>query len=1689
MELFFESSRTKILLGDSEELGSYVIKILNSEYPTKNQIKQFYNEFYVLEGIDLPSVRRAFKSGKENGSHSLVLEYVEGVTLEKWFSEARSLEEKLHLSKDIAIALSELHSSNIIHRDISSTNILIEAESRIIKIIDFGFASKFKTKIQHLGNPEHLQGTLPYISPEQSGRMNRQVDYRTDLYSLGVLMYEIFTNQLPFRMEDPIELVHAHLAVEPEAPISIYKNIPTVVSDIILTLMAKDAESRYESALGLAQDLDRCLDQLSKEGKCEAFQIRTNDFSERFIIHQKLYGRSDEIAVLNNTFEKTCLGHKNLILVAGYSGTGKSSLARELHKSVAKKKGLFLEGKFGQFQRGLPYFAIIQAFESLVNIYLSEEQEVLQEIKDRIQVAVGDEGKVLTDIIPSLELVIGKQPNVVEVGGTETQNRFNYIFSRFLRAVVSEESPLVILIDDLQWSDSGSLNLLSYLITDIDIKYFMCICAYRDNEVNASHPFVRMVDDLKSHGIQIPEIILDNLSLENVNDLISDSISLERGITMPLAELVHKRTGGNAFFVSQFLKNLHEEELLQFDRTEKKWAWDIEKISGLNLGEDVVKLMAGKIVRLPESSQEALKLGACVGASFDLNILSDIGENSLKQSELSLQPALQEGLVQARHNKYKFAHDRIQQAAYSLIAEEERAPVHYRIGHLMMQQLTDPDSDESLFDVVTQLNLGSNMIQEVSEKLDLIRLNLKAGIKSKEAGAFEPSLKFLRDGIELLEPDSWVANYDLTLNLYAEASELAFLCSEFEEMDIYISLVDKNGKEILDKVKSLETRIYALRAENKLLDSLKEGLNLLDDLGEKLPRKPGPLAVVGDLLKTLLALKGKSDDDIVSLPIATNPYKLAAMRICANIAPSAYWGNPDVFPFIIWRLLRLSLEYGNSPPSSFGYATHGVIMVGVFNRFKTGNRFGQLGLKVIDKLKAKQWVAQVYTSAYALIAIWNEHIENTLKPLKESYHIGLETGAIEFGCINANMYSIAIYYLGWPLQKVEEEIRLYSESFTSYKQGQNRKFNEIYRQSTLNLMGIANNLTELTGDAYDEEELIKENKEHNDRTGTFFYHLHKLMLYYHFEDFDKGWEISKGAREILDAVLAKIEASHFHYYEALTAVAILLNRNGSELSGHKKTLNKNIRKLKTWAKSSPMNYLHKYELLQAEKARLYKKYDKAIKYYEAAITGAIENRYLNDLSLIYRRMAKFYKEQTNKELESFYLNKAYRTLLDWEASGVADFLLSNHPGQIISSRGNSISVVGLSQSLSSGLAVDQVIDMSTILKASNFISQEIILSKLLQKMMSLLNENLGATRGCLILNDQDELKIGIVTDQDGKSEHILEDLSMKGSNLVPEKLIVYIQRTREKQVFENIQDQDSFKLDPYVISEKPLSTIAYPIINQGNLTGILYFENRLASSAFTNDRIELLKMLSGQISTSLENALLYENLENKVRARTSELEEEKKKSDTLLLNILPERTAEELKQNGFAQPKRFEQISVMFTDFKDFTKISAQLSPEELVHLVDRYFKEFDRVIEKHDIEKIKTIGDAYMCAAGLNGQANHAMQMLSAALEIQTYMKEEEQRSIAEGETFFKMRIGIHSGPAVAGVVGYKKFAYDIWGDTVNVAARMESKCEPSQINVSGSTYEQISNSFECVYRGKIDVKNKGKIDMYYVSKKITSN
>jgi predicted ATPase/serine phosphatase RsbU (regulator of sigma subunit)/tRNA A-37 threonylcarbamoyl transferase component Bud32 len=1505
-KILFEGVNSIIYYREQSEYGTpVVVKVLKNDFPTPSQIVQFNNEYEFTKDLAIAGIRKAYKKDRINNRPALILEYFAGTTLKKTFAEQQwTFRDFLKIAINIAHTLGEIHQHHIIHKDINSNNILVDLKSHQIKIIDFGISSHIDTRVQDLRSPDALEGTLAYISPEQTGRMNRSVDYRSDLYSLGVAFYEVLAGKLPFQAKDSIELVHCHLAHRPTPIHQINASVPRVLSDIVMKLLEKNSEDRYQSAWGLKADLEKCLTRFDEKGKIEPFPIAAEDFSDNFKIPQKLYGRENEVSVLLSAFQRVSEGAVEMVLIGGYSGVGKSALISEVHKPITEKRGYFISGKYDQYQRNIPYSGLIQALSDLVAHVLTENKEFLDKWRKRVLSAIGTNGRVLTDVLPNLELIIGKQPEVQELPPNEARNRFNYVFKSFIRAISQQQHPIVLFLDDLQWADGSSLALIQVIMNDESNRHLLIIGAYRDNEVTSAHPMAAMVADLKAKLRPITQLALDNLRFEDVQKLVADTLKTDTKEVKDLAYLLYRKTHGNAFFVTQFLGALYEEGLLTFDFQKRKWTWDIQQIEAKNTTENVVELMASKIEKLPAQTQEILKFAACIGDKFELRTLSILFKATPETTFSHLWVAVQEGLIVPLSEHYRFIstiekeedyalclfrflHDRVQQAVYSLLSASKRSELHYEAGKILRKNLTETQLESRIFDVVNQLNVGLPLIEEQEERYDLARLNQAAGRKAKLSAAYDAAFDYFYAGTALVGDIGFEQEYDLAIALYVEAAETAYLSGQTQGMAQFLDKILEKGKNILDKVQAYEVRINYYISCNKLDDAIKTALHVLRLLKVRFPRKVTKLHLLAALMRIKFNMRGRNIFSLYELPEMKDPKRLAAMRILTTLSLAAFVAGSPYYPLIVFKQVLLSIRYGNAPVSVFAYSSYGIILCGVLRNINAGYRFGELAIKLLEKHNTERFKARTYMVANALVRHWKEPLENSLKPLLKAYRKGIDTGFFEYGTYAVFMYCIYRFYAGHELTALDKEVDMYINATYQLKQMTPYQNLKILRQTILNLTGQAQNPLELVGAECDgglEERLIKG----SNKTAICIYYVNRAIISYLLGDYAGAENHIKIAEPHLASVTSSAGIPVFYFYDSLIHISLLLTEPQYTKKRTLKRIKNNLKLFKKWSKYAPTTHLHKIHLIEAELAALQEDLPKAERNYYLAIELAGKHNFIQEEALSKELFGRYWLKRGQEDIAALFLRKAYYDYRLWGAKAKLDQMeeiygrfikddtshqfKSGSSFQVTTTHNRTLSTTGSTGGSQSG---SSDLDVESLIKASQTLSQEVNFSELVAKMITIVIENAGAEKGIFIQNDEGRLVISAYTDANAspyeEATQIIGTLADESQQL-PLSLLNYVLRTQQSLVLSNALQDDKYALDPYIKERKPKSVLCFPISRKGKLNGIIYLENNLIDNAFTPERLRILNMLSSQMSISIENALLYKNLEQKVQDRTAELQ-------------------------------------------------------------------------------------------------------------------------------------------------------------------------------------------------------------------------
>ncbi len=1505
----YNGSRTLVYRANREtDQKSVVIKLMKTAYPSFSELVQFRNQFTIAKNLNLPGIIQTYSLEPYQNGYVLVMEDFGGISLKEWGVRGRveSLMEFLQIAIALCNTLELLIRHRIIHKDIKPANILIHPETKEVKLIDFSIASLLPRETQSLMSPNVLEGTLGYLSPEQTGRMNRGIDYRTDFYSLGVTFYELITGQLPFQSHDPMELLHCHIAKLPPLVHEINPQIAPVLSSIVSKLMAKNAEDRYQSAFGLKYDLENCLAQLKETGKIVSFPIAQRDVCDRFIIPEKLYGREHEVETLLKAFDRVTNNQTELMLVAGFSGIGKTALVNEVHKPIVRQRGYFIKGKFDQFNRNIPFSAFVQAFRDLMGQLLSESDVQLSTWKNKILQVLGDEGQVILEVIPELEQIIGQQPTATELSQSAAQNRFNLLFQKFIQVFTTKEHPLVIFLDDLQWADSASLKLMQLLMSESGSGSLLLIGAYRDNEVSTAHQLMLTLAEIRKANATINSITLASLSKASLNQLVVDTLSCSSKTAQPLTQLVYQKTRGNPFFATHFLKVLYEDGLITFNFAQAYWQCDIAAVKALALTDDVVEFVALQLQKLPVATQNMLKLAACIGNQFDLLTLAIVSEQSETETAASLWKALQEGLVlptsevykffqDNEHNSdsnplnynfqipiYKFLHDRVQQAAYSLIPDEEKQFTHLKIGQLLLQNTSDSQQEERIFEIVSQLNRGILLIIQPAERQQLAQLNLNAGRKAKESTAYGAAIHYFYSGMQLLAINSWEIAYELTRSLYEEAAEAAFLNNEFDQMESLIQVVIEKTTTLLDRVKVYEVQLQAYQVRNQSFKAIATGRELLAQLGVTLPESVTPPDIQQYVVNTLSTLAARSIEGLVDLPLMDDTKALVALRIMASIAPAIHQAAPYLFPIIACEEVNVSLKYGNAPLSAPGYADFGIVL-NICNQIESGYEFGQLGLMLVDRFKAKSVQSMTLFKVAALNQYNKQHLRTSISLLQESHSLGLETGDF-FHVLASMIFKLFYVYLSGTevLEIILGDIKVYESNFAQNQRLLN--WSNIICQSINKLTESSDHPESFIVEDYQEKQLLSALIEEKDELTLHIFFLSKLTLSYLFENFPAAVENGNQGEQYLNGGAGMLSVPVFYYYDSLSRLAVYATAEPSQQEQLLLKVGENQEKLQFRAKFAPMNFQHKFDLVEAERHRVLGEKIAAIELYDRAITLAKENQYIQEEALSNELAAKFYLDWGKEKIAQVYMQEAYYCYARWGAKAKTEDLEKRYP-QLLAPilqgqhhRFQLSSTVDASsfphQTIHTNLSsssISEALDFATIFKAAQVLSSEIQLEQLLTTLLQVVMENAGAQKAALLVLQQGDLVVeAVATINEGVT---LVSVPFSTSEGIPITLVNYVKRSLKTVVLDDATAQTDFIADSYFMQQQPKSVLCTPMLNQGKLIGLLYLENPLTIGAFTSDRTEVIQLLCAQAAISLENARLYQESQNYAQELERSLQE------------------------------------------------------------------------------------------------------------------------------------------------------------------------------------------------------------------------
>ncbi|XYH93162.1 protein kinase domain-containing protein [Sorangium sp. So ce1128] len=1600
-------------------------KVTQSDYPTFRQLARLRREHAILGDLSMPGVPRALDLLPHGRGLALVLEDLGPTNLADLIARRGRLDAKttLRIVAPLVRTLDALHRRHILHKDIKPRNVMIDEATLSPRLIDFGIAARLAQETQEASAMEGLEGTPAYIAPEQTGRMNRPVDRRSDLYSLGVTLYHMLTGATPFQSADATEAIHAHLTRVPAPPHAVVKDVPRGLSDVVMRLLAKAPEDRYQSARGLLSDLEECQRRLDASGTVEPFPLGRDDLVEDVVLPDRLVGREAELDALKAALDQARSGAATLSLVAGPPGIGKSALVRELCATQARE-AYFAPGKFDAMARSTPLSAFSQVIRALTRQALAEPSEALLAKKHAIEAALGQSGRVLTDLCPDLELVIGPQPQLPAAGASEAKNRLALLIRRFLSVFSRDDAPLVVFFDDLQWADLASLDLLGRLLMDMDAHHLCVVGAYRDDEVDAAHPLTATIGTLREAGIEPFELTLGPLPPAAVTAIVAEALHADLGRAEPLAALIRDKTHSNPLFLGQFLRELESDGLLRFDPEARGFVWDLERVEGAMVTDNVLALMTRKIERLAPATRRALMCASCIGASFDLRTLATIVERSPWTVAADLREALREGLVQPLGGNYRllegagdalepmdvavpyrFLHDRVKEACYALVPEAERPAVHLAIGRLLMARGDGargtaglsggapdvsrargtaglsggapdvsrargtaglsggapdvsrargtaglsggapdvsrargtaglsggaPDvsrargtaglsggamdvggqvPDEDLLEVVRHLNLGAREITDETERMDIARLDLRAGRRAMAATAFEAAASLFTAGRALASEKGFSRDRKACFALWLEGAEAEYLIGAFEEEEALTATALARAESAAERASVHGLRARALTTRGRFADAVRAGLSGLAELGVTMPEDPAAqqaafIEGIGDVDRLLA---GRSPEALADAPVTEDPTDRRIFMLMSELMLSVYVVSKALFGLMIVEQVRRSLARGLSETSAFPYVGYSFILGLVMGRHAEGHAFGRLAVSLCERWKSPALAARVHLIFGTVL-----HVR---EPLRKALEHGIRgrDAALEAGD-NVHLAIGVAYCLpqwligaGVPLDEAKAEIDRCLVLARRTRDPVAIATVTVSRQLVACLTEQTRGRTSLTSVVVLSEELAKLNeKEHP--LAFYYERAYRLFLHVLYGEHEAALAAATDVGRLAAELTGEYWVVNVVFLEALARAGLARSAEDPEArKEHEAAIEPHRSRLEALARSCPSNYRHKVALLDAELCALRGERWEAIEQYDHAIELAHENEYAQEEAIASERCGRFLLSLGRERAAQGYLGDAFRGYLHWGATAKAEALLFEFPSLAAhvskrdASSHSSTSESATSQTTLLGrTTVGSLRDAALVLRAAQMIAGELVLSQVVSRLMRLVLENSGAERGILLLSRDDRLFVEAAFRASPESIEVVQSRPLEDEPDIAQQAVLYTWRTRDVLVLEDAPGDPRFASDPYLAKRRTRSILCMPVSSQGRTAGMLYLENSATAGVFTAVRVELLGLLSSQASITIENALLLEGiqaaneevqlanarLEREVEQRTRELE----RSNAELARELEDRT-------------------------------------------------------------------------------------------------------------------------------------------------------------------------------------------------------
>ncbi|MBS1737326.1 MAG: AAA family ATPase [Bacteroidetes bacterium] len=1656
------------------------IKALVDPFPRNEDIANIRREYQILSKLQFDGIVKIYSFVSfGSGNCGIVMEKF-GIPLRDYLAESEnhnlSLKQFFSLAISLVKILGNLHEKKIIHKDINPANILIDPEGGALRLIDFSASTALSRERQDISLTKRIEGSLPYISPEQTGRMNRDVDYRTDYYSLGITFYQMLTGRLPFNAEDALEWVHCHISRQAPPVNKVNRMIPNVLSDIVAKLISKNAEERYQSSYGIVADMEECRDRISKGFQDFSFELAKSDVSRTFQIPQKLYGRKKELESLESLFDNAANGSVEFCLVSGYSGVGKSVLVYELGRSIVKKRGYLIHGKFEQFKQNNAYVAFANAFRNLIYELLGEPQSSLDNWSAEISKALGSNAQLLIDLIPNLELIIGKQPPVQELPPVEAQKRFLILLQNFVNVFAKKDHPLVLFMDDLQWSDVPTLNLIHHLVSSRESGYLLLIGAYRINAVDASHPLSITLSEIQKERV-VKNLQLDPLSEEAVTQLTTDALHCEAQQAMQLSQVLFAKSAGNPFFTIELLKDLNERGIITFDPEKGAWQWDIDAVKKTKNSDNVVDFLVASQSRLQKNTQQVLQLAACIGSVFDLKTLAYIHESNLEKTASELDEALRTGIIiplsenyklvgldtnvqskelskagKVNHPElnptYRFLHDRVQQAVYSMIAVEKRQALHLSIGRLILNYTNEEKLDEVLLEAVGHLNEGRLLVSNPEELTKLSNLNLRAGIKAKQSSAYDAALNYLKIGFELLDEDAWQFHYSLIWNLSDEIQHCTYLTGDWGEADRWTEKLLHYAKTPIEKALALSARTRQYATIGKMHESILAACEGLSFLGFEFLQSPTSDNVLEEVRLVAANLNGRAIADLIHMPALHDPKAKIASQLLMEIFAAAFLSaSGEMFPYLVLKSVNLSLQYGNSPETAFAFAAYGMILCGYFNDTAQGYEYGKLGVNIIEKsddISLRSRIIYVYTM---FVHHWSNHWSSMTPWFRKGIEAGYQSGDLLYLAYSAQ--DCIIWDPQTDLETASNEHRKMLRIVKDCDYQDSYDSGTLYLQMQLNFRGLTQSKYSLADENFNESECVDGMFRRHFMTGIANYHIYKSEIYFLYNDAKGALSHVQEQEKLMSSVMSLPQLVRFHIISFLVYATLLPDAVEDEQVIMLRKMDVSLATMNKWAMQCVENFGHLSLMMEAALEGYRGNIVAALELFEKSIADAKKYNFIRDEAMANEMAARLLLHVGLAKAAEGYLHASRHLYYRWGASRKVEQMDMEYPtlSALATIINNQTAVQGKAESTkqyNTDSFNPELLDMNSVFKASQTISGELVLKKLFKATLQILSENAGAQRGFLF-EDRDG-QIAILAQNDESPTEASEYNSAQNISDFPTSLINTAWRTNEAIVIDNASKLNPFSSDPYIIRKKPLSVMCVPLPLHNQWRVAVYLENNVTHSAFSEDRVKVIKLLAGQAAISLANARIYEDQERLLKAQQ---------------RFVPIQFLKNLGHNDIAKVQLGESVamemSVLFSDIREFTALAELLSPHDVIELLNEYFSALGEPISNLGGFIDSYAGDEIMALFPVPAQ-----QAVEAGISMCDTLRNFNAQLISKGQQALKMGLGLNTGPMVLGTMGGQdRMQCSVLGDTVNLASRIEqlTRVYEAKFLIGENTFSSLLN------------------------------